>query len=61
MTREWTRLAAINRGRIPAHPVIKGYEWPEKVCRTLMEQTEELDLDGYVFQRTETLIDRDRL
>ncbi|MHB9029030.1 MAG: hypothetical protein ACYC9O_09690 [Candidatus Latescibacterota bacterium] len=61
MTREWTRLAAINGGRIPAHPVIKGYEWPEKVCRELMERTEELGLDGYVFQRTETLIDRDRL
>ncbi len=61
MTHEWTRLAAINRGRIPSHPVIKGYEWPEKVCRALMEQTEELGLDGYVFQRTETLIDRRKL
>jgi len=60
MTREWTRLAAINRGRIPAHPVIKGYEWPEKVCRALMERTEELDLDGYVFQRTENIIDPKR-
>ena len=58
MTHEWTRMAALNRGRIPAHPVIKGYEWPEPVCRTLMERTEELGLDGYVFQRTETLIDR---
>ena len=61
MTREWTRMAAINRGRIPAHPVIKGFEWPETVCRTLMERTEELGLDGYVFQRTETLINRNAL
>jgi len=58
MTHEWTRMAVINRGRIPAHPVIKGFEWPEKVCRELIEQTEELELDGYVFQRTENLIDK---
>jgi hypothetical protein len=61
MTHEWTRMAVLNRGRIPAHPVIKGYEWPENVCRTLMERTEELGLDGYVFQRTETLINRNAL
>lgn len=56
MTHEWTRLAAVNRGRIPAHPVIKGYEWPEKVCRELMERSLALGLDGYVFQRTENLV-----
>ncbi|MFA6471072.1 MAG: hypothetical protein WCU00_03440, partial [Candidatus Latescibacterota bacterium] len=56
MIREWTRLAAFNHGRIPAHPVIKGYEWPEKVCRDLMERSFDLGLDGYVFQRTENLI-----
>lgn len=61
MTHEWTRMAAINRGRIPAHPVIKGFEWPEKVCRELMARTEELGLNGYVFQRTENLIDREKL
>ncbi len=61
MTHEWTRMAALNRGRIPAHPVIKGYEWPEPVCRTLMDKADELGLDGYVFQRTETLVDRNAL
>lgn len=61
MTHEWTRLAAINRGRIPAHPVIKGYEWSEAVCRELMDRTEDLGLNGYIFQRTETLIDREKL
>jgi hypothetical protein len=61
MTHEWTRMAAKNRGRIPTHPCIKGYEWPEKVCRRLIEKTEDLGLSGYIFQRTETLIDRDRL
>ncbi|MBN1291630.1 MAG: hypothetical protein JXB48_07300, partial [Candidatus Latescibacteria bacterium] len=59
MTHEWSRLAAIDRGRIPAHPVIKGREWPEKVCRILMERTEELGLNGYVFQGTQTLIKQD--
>ncbi len=58
MTHEWTRMAVINRGRIPTHPVIKGFEWPEKVCRELIDQTEELELDGYVFQRTENLVDK---
>jgi hypothetical protein len=61
MTHEWTRLAAINQGRIPAHPVIKGYEWPEAVCRELMARTEDLGLNGFIFQRTETLIDREKL
>jgi len=61
MTHEWTRMAAFNHGRLPAHPVIKGYEWPEKVCRELMARTEDLGLSGYVFQRTDTLIDRAKL
>jgi hypothetical protein len=61
MTHEWSRLAAFDRGRIPAHPVIKGMEWPEKVCRTLMERTGELELDGYIFQGTQNLIDRGKL
>lgn len=61
MIREWTKLAAINRGRIPAHPVIKGFEWPEKVCRELMERTIDIGLNGYVFQRTENLIDKNKL
>ena len=34
---------------------------PEAVCRELMDRTGELGLDGYVFQRTEMLIDRDKL
>ncbi len=56
MTHEWEKLAAIDRGRIPAHPVIKGTEWPAEVCRTLMARTAELGLDGYVFQGTDNLI-----
>ena len=61
MTHEWTRMAAINHDRIPTHPVIKGYEWPEKVCRKLIDKTEELGLSGYIFQRTETLIGNNKL
>ena len=61
MTHEWSRIAALDRGRIPAHPVIKGMEWPEKVCRTLMERTGELGLDGYIFQGTQNLIDKEKL
>ncbi len=61
MTHEWKRMEAINRDRIPAHPVIKGYEWPEQVCRELMDRSADIGLDGYVFQRTDVLIDRDRL
>ncbi|MCE5250967.1 hypothetical protein LLG96_12175 [bacterium] len=61
MTHEWTRMAAIDSGRIPAHPVIKGYEWPEKVCRELMDRTAGLGLTGYVFQRTDVFIDREKL
>jgi len=61
MTHEWTRMAAINRGRIPAHPVIKGYEWSEKVCRELIDRTADLGLTGYIFQRTEVFIDKNKL
>jgi len=61
MTHEWTRMAAINRGRLPAHPVIKGYEWPEPVCRELMDRAIDLGLNGYVFQRTDVLIDKNKL
>ena len=58
MTHEWTKLATFNRGRLKSHPVIKGYEWPEPVCRELMDRTDSLGLDGYIFQRTDTLIER---
>ena len=61
MVHEWTRMAAINRGRIPTHPVIKGHEWPEKVCRELMDRADDIGLTGYIFQRTDQLIDRDKL
>ncbi|MCE5250968.1 twin-arginine translocation signal domain-containing protein [bacterium] len=61
MTHEWTRMTAINRGRLPAHPVIKGFEWPEPVCRELMARALDLGLNGYVFQRTDVLIDKSRL
>ncbi len=61
LTHEWARLAAINRGRLPVHPVIKGDVWPEKVCRELMERCDDLGFTGYVFQRTDTLIDKNRL
>jgi hypothetical protein len=36
LTHEWTKLAAINNGKLPVHPVIKGDVWPDKVCRELM-------------------------
>lgn len=58
MTHEWGKLAALNRGRIPAHPVMKGREWPVKVCRTLMERIDDFGLDGYVFQGTDNFIER---
>jgi len=61
MTHEWTRMAAINRGRIPAHPVIKGFEWPEKVCRELIDRTRDLGFSGYIFQRTDVFIDPAKL
>ncbi len=57
MTHEWTRMAALNRGRIPAYPVIKGYEWPKKVCRELMDRTKDLGLSGYIIQRTDVLLE----
>jgi len=61
MTHEWTRMTAINRGRIPAHPVIKGDAWPEKVGRELMERADDLELTGYILQRTHAFIDREKL
>jgi len=61
MTHEWTRLAAINNGRLPAHPVIKADVWPEKVCRELMDRAVDLGLTGYVLQRTNNLIDKSKL
>ena len=60
MTHEWSKLAAINRNRIPAHPVMKGTEWPEKVCRTLIERIDDLGLNGYVFQGTNNFIRREQ-
>ncbi|MFC1508888.1 hypothetical protein ACFL60_04270 [Candidatus Omnitrophota bacterium] len=61
MTHEWTRMAAINRGRLPTHPVIKGREWPEKVGRELIDRTKDIGLSGYVFQRTDVFIDKEKL
>jgi hypothetical protein len=61
LTHEFTRMAAFNRGRIPAHPVIKGFEWPEKVCRELMDRTRDLGMSGYIFQRTDVFIDPSKL
>jgi len=58
MTHEWSRMAALNRNRVPAHPVMKGTEWPEKVCETLIECIGELGLDGYVYQGTGNYIKR---
>jgi len=61
LTHEWTRMAAINRGRLPTHPVIKGDSWPEKVGRELMDVADGLGLTGYVIQRTDNFIDREKL
>lgn len=61
LTHEWTRLAAINNGKLPVHPVIKGDSWPEKVCRELMGRCEDLGFTGYVFQRTDNLIDKSKV
>jgi len=61
LTHEWTKLAAINNGRLPTHPVIKGDAWPEKVGRELMDRAVDIGLTGYVFQRTDAFIDRERL
>ncbi len=61
LTHEWTKLAAINRGRLPAHPVIKGDSWPEKVGHELMDRAMDMGLTGYVFQRTDAFIDREKL
>lgn len=61
ITHEWTKMAAINRRRLPAHPVIKAKEWPENVCRELIGRADDLGLSGYVFQGTDSLIDRNRL
>lgn len=61
LTREWTKAAALNRGRLPVHPVIKGFEWSEKTCRSLMDRARDIGLSGYVFQRTDVFIDRSKL
>ena len=61
ITHEWMKMAAIIRGRLPAHPVIKGKEWPENVCSELMDRADDLGLTGYVFQGTDSLIDRNKL
>lgn len=61
LTHEWTRMAAFNRGRLPAHPVIKGFEWPEKVCREMMERARDIGLNGYILQRTDVFIDQSKL
>lgn len=61
LTHEWTRLAVINNGRLPIHPVIRGDVWPEKVCRELMGRCEDLGFTGYVFQRTDNLIDKSKV
>jgi hypothetical protein len=60
LTHEWTRLAVINGGRLPVHPVIKGDSWPEPVCRELIGRCDDLGF-GHVFQRTDNLIDKSKL
>ncbi len=60
LAHEWTRLAVINQGRLPAHPVIKGDVWPEVVCRELIGRCDDLGF-GHVFQRTDNLIDKKKI
>jgi len=61
VTHEWTKLSVFNNGRLPAHPVIKAGAWPESICRSLMERADDLALTGYVFQGTESFIDKSLL
>jgi hypothetical protein len=61
MTYEWTKMAALSNGRIPTLPIVKGSDWLVDVCERLMDLNEDLGLTGYIFQGTDTFIDKDRL
>ena len=63
LTHEWTRMAGINSGRIPTHPLIAANKqrWSEKVCSELIARAEDLGLTGYIFQGTDLYIDREKL
>ena len=60
-THEMERLAMMNTKNVPSFPVIKGHQWTEKISRELMDRCMALGHTGYVLQRTELFIDKNKL
>jgi len=57
---EYTRLAAVSHGSIPAYPVIQGREWPRELCEELIEEIGTLGFPGHVFRFTDVFVDKNR-
>ncbi|MFC1606528.1 hypothetical protein ACFL47_01045 [Candidatus Latescibacterota bacterium] len=60
-THEMERLAMMNTKGIPSFPIIKGHQWTEKISRELMDRCMSMGHTGYVLQRTELFIDKEKL
>ena len=60
-THEMERLAMLNTKGVPAFPIIKGHQWTEKISRELMDRCMSMGHTGYVLQRTELFIDKEKL
>ena len=51
----------MNTKGVPAFPIIKGHQWTEDISRELMDRCMSLGHTGYVLQRTELFIDKEKL
>ena len=60
-THEMERLAMMNTKNVPSFPIIKGHQWTEKLSRELMDRCMSFGHTGYVLQRTEFFIDKEKL
>ena len=60
-THEMERLAMLNTKNVPAFPIIKGHQWTEKISRELMDRCMSFGHTGYVLQRTDLFIDKEKL
>ena len=55
------KLKVLNTKGLPTHPVIKGDYWPKEAGLQLMAYAREIGLTGYVIQRTQVFVDKERL
>ncbi len=58
---ELEHMAMLNTNNTPSFPIIKGHQWTEKISRELMNRCMSFGHTGYILQRTELFIDKNKL